>query len=526
MLTSEQLLREFARNGSEEHYRDLVRRHLDLVYGTAVRLSRGDRHLAEDVSQIVFTDLASRADSVAERFPVGGWLYRHTCFTTLKMLRTEIRRSNREELFQSGQTITSEPTAPGESLEMVVDELLNTLPETDRCAVVLRFLSGLDLKSVGRSLGISEGAAQKRVGRALEKMREIAEKRGLALSTSALAIALGTLSSAAAAPPQLLSRISSAPPIPASAAAKAGTLGLTGKLAFVAAVSLAAALAILIWRSPVSPPTGGTDGAIALFEKGGTNRSRGDSQASVETDLAERLRLMRERRQLAESREKARAAKAEAILLEKISSPPQLLIQWKAVQLPRELAAHFKLPKPGGNPAQPVLLGDADAATLIDQFEKASGVDLLGSPRMTMASGIQGSISVSEEKEFDGVSYPMGPNVKVFPNIQPGGESISLTLDTTINLPETEPRGNKPPVRSLSAQMEVVVRDGEAVLFGGWPAPRSRPAEKEDGQEITGNPAVPEPVVYVLVTTQLINERGEPLHPRDVAPTASFSPAE
>src|SRR5947209_11245144 len=60
MTDSQQLLEEYARSGSESAFRELVTRYLGLVYSTALRLVGGDIHLAEDVAQTVFMDLARK----------------------------------------------------------------------------------------------------------------------------------------------------------------------------------------------------------------------------------------------------------------------------------------------------------------------------------------------------------------------------------------------------------------------------------------------------------------------------------
>ena len=55
-----ELLRRYAEQGANEAFTELVRRHCDLVWAAARRVS-GDSELARDVAQTVFTDLARKA---------------------------------------------------------------------------------------------------------------------------------------------------------------------------------------------------------------------------------------------------------------------------------------------------------------------------------------------------------------------------------------------------------------------------------------------------------------------------------
>ncbi len=50
MTDAQQLLAEYAGNGSEAAFRALVGRYTDLVYSVALRLVNGDTLLAEDVA--------------------------------------------------------------------------------------------------------------------------------------------------------------------------------------------------------------------------------------------------------------------------------------------------------------------------------------------------------------------------------------------------------------------------------------------------------------------------------------------
>src|SRR5258706_4665883 len=96
MTDSQQLLAEYARNGSDAAFREMVTRYVDLVYSTALRLVEGDTHRAEDVAQTVFVDLARLSRTLSHEVMPGGWLHRHTCFVAANTLRGERRRQSRE----------------------------------------------------------------------------------------------------------------------------------------------------------------------------------------------------------------------------------------------------------------------------------------------------------------------------------------------------------------------------------------------------------------------------------------------
>jgi RNA polymerase sigma factor (sigma-70 family) len=186
MSEDEQLLGQYTRDRSEAAFGELVRRHIDLVFSAALRVVGGDSHLAQDVTQIVFTDLASKAWGLPAGVVLPGWLHRHTCFTAAKAVRTERRRQAREKTAMEMNTLDDHTGPDWESLAPHLDEGLNELSAADRDAIVLRFLRQQDFRSVGAALGVSEDTAQKRVSRALEKLRGVLSRRGIALSAAAI----------------------------------------------------------------------------------------------------------------------------------------------------------------------------------------------------------------------------------------------------------------------------------------------------------------------------------------------------
>src|SRR6266550_4475649 len=192
MTDGQQLLAQYAESGSETAFRELVTRYVDLVYSAAVRLVNGDTHLAEDVTQTVFADLARMARALSREVRLGGWLHRHTCFVASKTMRGERRRQARER--QAAEMNANEDHSAANLARVApeLDDAINQLGSEDRAAILLRFFEQRDFRSVGKALGSNEEAARKRVDRALDKLESLLKRRGVALSATALGATLAT----------------------------------------------------------------------------------------------------------------------------------------------------------------------------------------------------------------------------------------------------------------------------------------------------------------------------------------------
>lgn len=209
MTDNQQLLADYRQHGSDAAFRELVTRFVGLVYSTALRLVGGDTHQAEDVTQIVFVDLAREARTLSADVRLGGWLHRHTCFVAANALRGERRRQARERQAVEMNALQNHPEADFSHVAPLLDEAINELAEVDRTAILLRFFEQQDFRAVGAALGGTEDAARMRVTRALEKLEEFLKRRGVKTTAASLGVAL-TANAIQAVPVGLADKIAAA----------------------------------------------------------------------------------------------------------------------------------------------------------------------------------------------------------------------------------------------------------------------------------------------------------------------------
>lgn len=193
--TDAQLLRDYAEHRNEAAFRELVHRHADVVYASALRqVSSPD--LAHDIAQSVFTDLACKAQPLARTLTgdasLLGWLYRSTRFLALNQLRDDRRRQARERQAMENFDPASETAPEWERVQPVLDEAMADLNDEDREALLLRFFKNRDFRAIGAALGVSDDAAQKRVSRALDRLRTQLTSRGVTTTAVALSTVLST----------------------------------------------------------------------------------------------------------------------------------------------------------------------------------------------------------------------------------------------------------------------------------------------------------------------------------------------
>jgi RNA polymerase sigma factor (sigma-70 family) len=252
MTSDLDLLGQYARENSQDAFGEIVRRHLDLVYSAALRQVRSPQ-LAEEVAQSVFADLARVAATPSS--PAYGrnaslpnsltpWLYAVTRRTAIDVIRKESRRRLREQIAVEMNSMNA-TSAGWTHIAPLLDDAMAALDETDRSAILLRYFENKSLREVGEALGASEDTAQKRVSRAVERLRVFFSKRNVTIGVSGLAVLISA-NAVQSAPVGLGTAISASAAL--SAVHHATTIGLTKTMAMtmITKTVIATTLAVAI----------------------------------------------------------------------------------------------------------------------------------------------------------------------------------------------------------------------------------------------------------------------------------------
>jgi RNA polymerase sigma factor (sigma-70 family) len=290
--TDQQLLRDYTERQSEAAFAAIVHRYVDLVYSAAFRMAC-DAHAAKDVTQGVFVALAQNARQLTDRPALAGWLHSTARNLAAKAVRSEVRRRAREqEAAVMNELLSAHPDAGWEHIAPYLDDALGQLDDTDRDAVLLRYFKNHDLRTVGATLGISDDAAQKRVSRAVERLREFFAKRGVTVGASRLAVVLSA-NAVQAAPVGLAAAFTAASL--ASVTTSVGALTILKimittklKLGVVGAIIIAGVIVLVLMQRSERDSTGKINPAEAATSEDAVEPPDQRSRRAVSTGLSHR----------------------------------------------------------------------------------------------------------------------------------------------------------------------------------------------------------------------------------------------
>ncbi|HXJ58218.1 MAG TPA: sigma-70 family RNA polymerase sigma factor [Verrucomicrobiae bacterium] len=446
--TDSLLLKAYVERRLEAAFNELVHRHVDLVYSAAIRMVR-DPHLAEDVTQGAFIALARQASELVERATLAGWLHRTAQNIAAQTVRTiERRRAREQEAFAMSKQISTLPDVWWEQIEPHLDAALGELNDADRDAVVLRYFHKKSAADIATILGVSDDAAQKRVNRAVEKLREVFAKNKITIGAGSLGISISA-NAVQAAPLGLAAKI---------LAATSG-LTVTAGITMIQKLFIAGFAAVVIGGGIYSFRL---QKQIAALQEQQTSLNQQIAQMRQERDhaknqlaaaqrenaqrqnnQAELLRLRGEtgvlRRQLDEATKTNRALPAEVVARNTNSSMSQMVIEARFLTLPKDVAAGWYDSTSGS------ILTSENFSIALKQLRSRNDVETLAEPRVVTLSGHQvqmratRTISVVTNfclQETNGTSsivpqagaVECGPVLDVVPKVLSDGYTIKLPV--------------------------------------------------------------------------------------------------
>jgi RNA polymerase sigma factor (sigma-70 family) len=426
---------------------------VNLVYSAALRQVRSPQ-LAEEIAQSVFADLARDANKLNLETILTAWLYSVTRRTAIDAIRKESRRQLREQIAVEMNDMNATAN-DWTQIEPLLDDAMAALDETDRSAILLRYFENKNLREVGESLKISDDAAQKRVSRAVERLREFFSKQKITIGASGLAVLISA-NAVQSAPVGLAATISTAIALTTTA------IGMTmiHKLLITAMAAVAVGTGIYAFHlqsqmSSLQQQQASLNQQIAQLSSerddaknqlAALQRENEESQAN-ETEL---LKLRGEtgvlRRQLGELAEKNRILQNENIATSgsNANSPmPQIHIKARFLTIPNDIPAGWYDSTSAG------ILTDENFRIALKQLRSRNDVETLAEPEVTLTSGHQVQMRATQIisvitnfclQETNGVSsiFPQtgtvetGPILDAMPRVLPDGYTIELPVTASV----------------------------------------------------------------------------------------------
>lgn len=471
--TDSLLLKAYVERGLEAAFNELVHRHVDLVYSAAIRMVR-DPHLAEDVTQGAFIALARQASELVERATLAGWLHRTAQNIAAQTVRTiERRRAREQEAFAMNEQISTSPDVWWEQIEPHLDAALGELIDADRDAVVLRYFHKKSTAEIATILGVSDDAAQKRVSRAVEKLREVLAKNKITIGPGSLGILISA-NAVQAAPLGLAAKILAA----------TSELSVTAGITMIQKLFIAGFAAVVIGGGIYSFHL---QKQIAALQEQQTSLNQQIAQMRQERDdatnqlaaaqrenaqrqnnQAELLRLRGEtgvlRRQLDEATKTNRALPSKVVAMNTNSSISQIHIEARFLTLPKDVSAGWYDSTSGS------ILTSENFSIALKQLSSRNDVETLADPRVVTLSGRQTQMRATQTisvvtnfclQETNGTSsivpqagaVECGPILDVVPKILSDGYTIKLpVIASTVEFLGYAPSANTTPAYNSAGQ--------------------------------------------------------------------------
>ncbi|HOR46807.1 MAG TPA: sigma-70 family RNA polymerase sigma factor [Caldisericia bacterium] len=169
---------ECIRKGDREPFSEIIDEYQGFVYSFSLRLVRGNRDSAYDLSSEVFLRVLTQISKYKPEYPFKSWLGRVTYTTGLNYIRKKRETIQIEDLQEDVpfQVPDDSPTPEEEVIQKFtkedVSKALNNLKPDFRAIITLCDIEGVSYEEAASILGIPTGTVRSRLSRARSALKE------------------------------------------------------------------------------------------------------------------------------------------------------------------------------------------------------------------------------------------------------------------------------------------------------------------------------------------------------------------
>ena len=151
-------------SGGNHHYGVLIQRYADYLFGLGMRLTGGNRELAEDISQQSFLKSYTYLRSFDSRRTYKHWLtgIAVNCFKDM------IKKDNQYTDLDIGNEPNYSPNLEGNTDFF---KLIKPLSEDEKILFILRYIYDYQINEIADFLDLKSGTVKSKISRALEQLK-------------------------------------------------------------------------------------------------------------------------------------------------------------------------------------------------------------------------------------------------------------------------------------------------------------------------------------------------------------------
>jgi len=156
---------------TQEQFREIVDTYGSMVFSIALRLV-GDHGLAEEVAQDVFLELHSWLPRLESDDHVRHWLRRVATHRSMDALRRRrVRPEGQSEEWDEKYDPASTSGNGNGGMEVAIERMLMSLPESQRAVLVLRYGEDLTPEEIAKTTGDPVATVKSHLQRGLQLLR-------------------------------------------------------------------------------------------------------------------------------------------------------------------------------------------------------------------------------------------------------------------------------------------------------------------------------------------------------------------